>query len=1268
MRTKVKNGSRTKKPDFFKPGVLVQSSWMPHSADACSIAASPGRNFFHPLMFLWRVLSIGLLLLAWVPVFAATHGGDCMLQRYIDTHKGAPSGGLNCVSEDVRLHNYTKLSGPEVCALGEQINVSVRAEFQSGATERYDVGVFFTEQGLTPNAVGGTCYSDYLHDASAASLPPVNDDLDLTGGSGPFLNLEWDQDPLDVCGDIDRDNPSTLETESFQVTCTDRNQDGLVDLSSCSVWQTGGSKGTLQSPSCTSEADVTAETAAACSCVVLDVASLRVKRDMGDAPAGYAEAWQSVKTELYLGSLMPAIDDEFNWGGDGIDDSLAAADDDEEDGTWFDPAKAGVPGSYKVGISVVNTTGTDAVLAAWLDLDCSGTFDAAEMQTLTVTTSGAYLLDWGSVTLCDTDATQTFARVRLGDSSDFVSAPTPEGWGGYGEVEDYLVELSGVTSTPVVIADFAATQREQGGALVTWLTASEIDAAAFRLERRVSTGPQQQNERWQRVHQVSWIPALMAVQGGHYEVVDASVMTGEVYSYRIVEQTGSGARIVYGPYDVSVVAGEAPVSSSVNDYLSRKRLDVAKVAQRGKHAQKPAGNNRIINSKASKGQGGELKAASSLKLAVSQSGVYTLAVDELADYLKISTTELIELQALGLISLTTGGFEVDWYADPDGTFYFYGEQADSQFSATRTYWLNAYQAGSDMNQLDVDAVEQASAARFVDQRHFEEDKIFFLTASDSAESDYWFWAILSDAAPSGAFELQVPAAYEGVGHISVGLTGLTSTRHEVQVQVNGFEIGSVVFSGNTRHTQTLELPVSVFANGGDSLAVVMTLTKNESNNWNALLLDDFTVDYVRGYTATADRLAYSSAGLTTLGGFSHEEVVTMQVTDPRHPVWVNGGVVSAAGGNFSYSADLPLGDYVSSSSDGLLTPVSVVIDAASDLVSKRNHADYVIIATDELWEGAVALADYRSANLDTMVVNLQDIFDEFAWGEPDPSAIRGLVKASRQWRTVPRYFVLLGDGNFDYQDRMGLGYNIISPMMTGGRKDLHTNDTLLGDPDETGKPLAAVGRIPAKTLQQAMDYVAKVKAFENGSFNLPSMILTDRPDRAGNFTLSGQLLSSVVEGGQTILNAQGNRFVDVKADLIESLDQGLGLLNYIGHGGIDRLSGSGLLVNEDADSGLINVHTPVFVGLTCLVNFYAIPGFDSLGERLVMRPDAGVVASWAASGLSQNNEAAHLGFVFNDVYNQHERLGDVIIDAFNETNALANVYTLLGDPALKLQK
>ncbi|MFC2037761.1 hypothetical protein ACFLYD_07345, partial [Chloroflexota bacterium] len=212
------------------------------------------------------VLSAGVLMISAQDVPADE---ECMVARFNKT-KPASVTALNCTSNDVELAVYELVSGPTSCIEGERIDIVVAGDFVATSAERWDVGVFIATDGGNPNSLGGTCYQDFLHPVSTD-----NTDLDLTGGSGPYFNGEIDEDPEDMCGDIQQGLTNTHVFETISVICQDSDNNNVADVTSCTVWANSRSDGEGK-PSCIDEGDVTAETTAKCTCGDVEITGLTV--------------------------------------------------------------------------------------------------------------------------------------------------------------------------------------------------------------------------------------------------------------------------------------------------------------------------------------------------------------------------------------------------------------------------------------------------------------------------------------------------------------------------------------------------------------------------------------------------------------------------------------------------------------------------------------------------------------------------------------------------------------------------------------------------------------------------------------------------------------------------------------------------------------------------------------------------------------------------------------------------------------------------------
>ncbi|MEM8932407.1 MAG: C25 family cysteine peptidase, partial [Acidobacteriota bacterium] len=120
-----------------------------------------------------------------------------------------------------------------------------------------------------------------------------------------------------------------------------------------------------------------------------------------------------------------------------------------------------------------------------------------------------------------------------------------------------------------------------------------------------------------------------------------------------------------------------------------------------------------------------------------------------------------------------------------------------------------------------------------------------------------------------------------------------------------------------------------------------------------------------------------------------------------------------------------------------------------------------------------------------------------------------------------------------------------------------------------------------------------------------------------------------------------------------------------------------LLTNGDVPT-LTNARTPIVTSMTCHINHHSLPGFDTLGELLVVEPTAGAVAVFAPVTLSDHVEGRFFGDrLFRRAFPRRGEsagtFGDVLSQAFADAvdagipPHVLHVYQLLGDPALALR-
>jgi hypothetical protein len=318
-----------------------------------------------------------------------------------------------------------------------------------------------------------------------------------------------------------------------------------------------------------------------------------------------------------------------------------------------------------------------------------------------------------------------------------------------------------------------------------------------------------------------------------------------------------------------------------------------------------------------------------------------------------------------------------------------------------------------------------------------------------------------------------------------------------------------------------------------------------------------------------------------------------------------------------------------------------------------------------------------------MVIDLDDIMDEFNGGNFDPHAIRAfLAHARSEWRVPPRYVALVGEGNYDYKNVRGLGNNLVPPLMVGGSWGLYGGDNRLGDlTGDDGVPEVAIGRIPVETPEQLEAYIDKLISYEqsDGDWTRQVLLVADDPDDTGDYPAESEAyaewLPPTFVANRVYLSQLS--IDEAFALLMDNLNQGVSLMTYLGHAGITQLANEGLLRSSDVPELTNGERLPVVAVMGCHLGNFWLPGYPSLAEDLVLHPDGGAAAVWSPAGLSYNPQRRILGEAFlQAVYRDGVSiLGDAVLQALSVAatqhasgrREVLETQLLLGDPALRLK-
>jgi uncharacterized repeat protein (TIGR01451 family) len=700
------------------------------------------------------------------------------------------------------------------------------------------------------------------------------------------------------------------------------------------------------------------------------------------------------------------------------------------------------------------------------------------------------------------------------------------------------------------------------------------------------------------------------------------------------------------------------------------------------------------------------------KLLVDQDGIYRVSYADLVSAgvnitgVDPSTFQLFNQGSEVAISVLG---ENDGSFDPGDSILFYGQKVDSKYTGENVYFLTSGLAmGRRMETSNGSPGGADIPSNFLNSIHREQNVNYLSNFPSGSNSDVWYWDYVyaSTAPASKTFQAtlnNISTSPSETARLRVLLKGHSATpQHHTRVYINDHLVDDATWSVLEQHFIEVEIPQTYLLEGVNTLKV--ECPRDGGITKDIVLVNWLEIDYWDNYTVENDRLDFS--GNTTgsleyhLAGFTTPEIEVFDITDSSSPILISNALVQSNLGKYDLVFEQTIASehrYIAFTSSGYLTPTDIVKDEATDLHSTANRADYIIITHKDFYDQIIPLANWRTASgLHTMIVKVDDIYDEFNHGLVNPSAIHDfLAYAYTNWQSpAPQYVLLVGDGNYDPRNYLGTAEKNYIPAY------LEQVDTYIGETASDNQyvtvsgsdnlPDMFIGRLPVKTSAETAIVVAKILAYEADMtpeiWSDDVLFVADNTDSGGNFPYYSDLIvNNFLPTGYTPQKIYyGNTHTvvsEAKTAILDAINQGRLMVNYVGHGSIQSWASESLLSLSSLSSLNNGSNLPFVAALSCLTGSFhypSLPGTDnsSISEKLLLTEGKGSIASWGSSGmgLASGQDYLNRGLYQAMFYEGENALGVATTQAkiylktyMNSQSSLNDIYTLFGDPAMRLK-
>ncbi|MBK54070.1 MAG: hypothetical protein CMG58_05645 [Candidatus Marinimicrobia bacterium] len=545
-------------------------------------------------------------------------------------------------------------------------------------------------------------------------------------------------------------------------------------------------------------------------------------------------------------------------------------------------------------------------------------------------------------------------------------------------------------------------------------------------------------------------------------------------------------------------------------------------------------------------------------------------------------------------------------------------------------------------------------------------------------------------------QAKVDGSFGMIGNEKIN-TRYKNTNHSVALYGNDQKIAEFDWENTGSKTADFSIDAGIIKDGLNTFKIT-----NQSLNSNSEPFFDYiNFSYQRKLIYDKPFEFFSSVQSTEITfKINGENVIIWDISDEMTPV--NQPVLSAAGETFMRVA-IPqdsIKRYKVFKTDDLniISELTITNNKKWDnLRSKKNNANHLVIGPESFRNASNQLVNHRTKSI---YCSLEDIYNEFSGGNEDPIAIKYFLKwAQTNWENSPISVLFMGDADFDYRNITGESKMIVPTLQIGMLNSHATDDRYVAFNGVI--PEMTTGRFPARSVSEVSDFGDKIIEFENnmknGLWKQRVTLVADDPVRPEKekFELSigkshihnSEKIAGIIPGFMEMKKIYLVKYDDFSEgsslnvtkpsatkELIEAINNGTSIINYIGHGNSRQWAQEKLLMIDENrnDINLINTEMklPLWIAGTCNWGHFDKIDEESFAEELIRTPMDGASAVISTSrGISVTSNINFLEKIFNQIFKDNgiaNLTAGSLLQSVKTGGSDGELFHLFGDPAMPL--